>query len=215
MTRSQLRQENEMPEEILNLPGTPLARLVEMVDERQLALPQGQRQEFVGCDLLAANRVLSRIQAEGLAPGSVLCEWGSGLGGVCGVAALNGFNAFGIEIQQEFVASAHSIAKDLDLNMSFAEGTFLLPGDEDLARKATIHTRLTFNDLAWKKLDLTPEGCDVVFAYPWPREEAFIDSVFARHASPDALLMTFHDHDRVLVQRKVEGNQDLMTLGWM
>jgi hypothetical protein len=204
-----------MPDDALNASGNALARLVEAVGERLLALPQSEHHGFIGSDLLAANRVLSRIRDEGLARGSVFCEWGSGLGGVCGVAALNGFDAFGIEIQEKFVASANSIAEDLELNMTFAEGTFLLPGDEDLTRKATAHTRLAFNDLAWKKLNLAPEDCDVVFAYPWPSEEIVIDGIFARHASPDALLMTFHDHGRVLVQRKLEAIQDLMTLGWM
>jgi hypothetical protein len=99
--------------------------------------------------------------------------------------------------------------------MDFALGTFLLPGDEDLTSQATAHTQLSFNELAWKELGLAPKDCDVVFAYPWPSEEIVIDGVFARHASPEALLMTFHDHDHVLVQRKVKGREQLLTLGWM
>ena len=69
----------EVPQE----PGGALARLVEEVGVRRLALPPGEY-GFVGSDLMAANRVMSRIQAEGLARGPLFCEWGSGLGGVCG-----------------------------------------------------------------------------------------------------------------------------------
>jgi hypothetical protein len=54
-----------------------------------------------------------------------------------------------------------------------------------------------------------------VFGYPWPDEEAFLEDVFMRHASPGALLVTFHDSDYVLVQRKVADSQVLQTLGWM
>jgi hypothetical protein len=62
---------------------------------------------------------------------------------------------------------------------------------------------------------VTPGDCDIVFAYPWPGEEAFVDAVFARHASPDALLLTFHDRDRVLLQRKISDCENLESVGWL
>jgi hypothetical protein len=195
-------------------PDDALAGLVDAVRERLLALRGDDLADYVGSELLAVNRVLARIQAEGLSPGPLFCEWGSGLGGVCGVAALNGFAPFGIEIQHELVESARSLAKELELAMIFAEGTFLLPGDEDLTAE-TVHTRLAFDRHAWNELGLAPEDCDVVFAYPWPGEEACLDGVFARHASPGALLSTFHDWDHVLVQRKLADEDELQSLGWM
>jgi hypothetical protein len=195
-------------------PGNALASLVEAVRVSLSELRGDDLADYVGSELLAVNRVLARIQAEGLARGPLFCEWGSGLGGVCGVAALNGFSSFGIEIQPELVDSARVLAKDLELAMIFAEGTFLLPGDEDLTA-ATAHTRLAFDRDAWNELGLAPEDCDVVFAYPWPGEEACLDGVFARHASPGALLSTFHDWDHVLVQRKLAGDENLQSLGWM
>jgi hypothetical protein len=45
--------------------------------------------------------------------------------------------------------------------------------------------------------------------------EAFVDGVFVRHASLGALLLTFHDLDHVLVQRKLAHNEELLPLGWM
>ena len=91
----------------------------------------------------------------------------------------------------------------------------LLPGDEELVAGADSRTRLDFNARAWDEMELTPEDCDVVFAYPWPNEEAFVDNVFRRHASANCLLLTFHDLGRVLVQRKVSHHTQLRTLGWM
>ncbi len=204
-----------MPANDTNRASSALALLVEEVGKRRSLLTGSERGAFVGSELPAVDRALSRIQAEGLARGPVFCEWGSGLGGACGVAALHGFTPLGIEIQREFVDSARALAENLSLPMVFAEGTFLLPGDEDLAGTATLHTELTFDSRAWDEIDLAPSDCDVVFAYPWPGEEAIVDAVFARHASPDALLLTFHDFDRVLVQRKLDDQQGLQTLGWM
>jgi len=194
--------------------GDPLAVLEEEVRKRLLALHGDDRGGYVGSELTAVNRVLARIQVEGLARGPLFCEWGSGLGAVCAVAALNGFSSVGIEIQGELVDSARSLANDLGLPMVLAEGTFLLPGDEDLAVETT-HTHLTFDCHAWNELGLEPEDCDVVFAYPWPGEEVSVDRVFARHASPGALLLTFHDWSRVFVQRKVADDGKLLPVGWM
>jgi hypothetical protein len=193
----------------------PLDRLVGEVGRRLDELTSNERGAFVGSELAAVDRALGRIRTKGHATGPVFCEWGSGLGGVCGVAALNGFTAFGIEIEPELVRSARSLATDLHLSMVFAEGTFLRPGDEDLAAAATPNTRLDFDNKAWDKLDLAPEDCDVVFAYPWHGEEGFVERVFARHATPDSLLVTFHDLDRVLVQRKLANNSELSPLGWL
>ena len=89
-----------------------------------------------------------------------------------------------------------------------------MPGDEDLTASTT-HTHPSFDANAWDELELAPADCDLVFAYPWPGEEACVDDVFARHASPGALLLTFHDWDRILVQRKLGGQDELKTLAWM
>lgn len=195
-------------------PDDPISRLERQVRDRLLALPGHDRRGYVGSDLPSVDRVIARIQNEGLASGPVFCEWGSGLGGVCGVAALHGLESHGIEIQEELVHEARGIAEDLALPMVFAAGTFLLPGDEDLAA-STVHTRADLGAQAWDELGLAPADCDVVFAYPWPGEESLMDDLFERHASDGALLITFHDHDRVLVQRKTAGAAELQPLGWM
>ncbi len=204
-----------MADDDTNTADGALALLIEEVGKRTSLLSVVERGDFVGSELTTVDRALSRIQAECLARGPVFCEWGSGLGGVCGVAALNGFTPFGIEIRRNFVESARALAENLDLAMVFAEGSFLLPGDEDLTDTMAIHTELTFDRSAWDALDLAPAECDVVFAYPWPGEESVVDSAFARHASPGALLLTFHDHDRVLVQHKHSDQQGLRTIGWL
>lgn len=203
-----------MPTGHTDVRESALAALGAQMQLRLLALPGDDRGSYVGTELAVADRVLSRIRADDLAAGPLFCEWGSGLGGVSAVAALNGFSSHGIEIQRELVVSARAMAADMDLPMRFAQGTFLLPGDEDLAAGMD-HTDLTFGVHAWDELGLSPTDCDVVFAYPWPGEEACVDGVFARHACPGALLLTFHDWNYALLQRKQSGSEELLPLGWI
>jgi len=61
-----------MPVDDVQASGEALARLVEAVRERVLALPGDDRGDYVGSALSAVNRVLDRIQAEGLASGGVV-----------------------------------------------------------------------------------------------------------------------------------------------
>ena len=191
-----------------------IAKLVAAVDEQFKLLPGDDRDGYVGSDLPAVSRALTRIRSEGLAAGSLFCDWGSGLGEVCAVAALHGFTSFGIEIQAELVAASRVLASNLGLSMTFAEGTFLQAGDDDLAI-AGGRSKLSFNSDAWDELGLLPADCDVVFAYPWPSEEALIDDTFMRHARLGALLVTLHADDLVLVQRKIADSTELFTVGWM
>lgn len=196
--------------------ATKLAELAAAVGIERTRL--GRTDDLGGCidsELSSIDRALSRIQSEGLTRGPVFCEWGSGLGGVCGAAALNGFEPVGIEIHGALVHAARAISTRLALGVAFTEGTFLLPGDEDLIPFAHARTTTRFDRAAWGEAGLMPGDCDVVFAYPWPGEESFVDRVFSRHAGADSLLMTFHDFDRVFVQRKHLDEPALHPMGWM
>lgn len=184
------------------------------LEERVRASVPSGAEAPVGSDLSVVHRGLSKIRREGLAPGTLFCDWGSGLGGVCAVAALNGFRSFGIEIRGDLVQASRRLARELELPMHFAEGSFLLPGDEDLMDSTWRHER-GFDGGGWEALGLTPRDCDVVFSYPWPGEEACIDAIFARHAAPGAVLLTFHGWRYLLAQRKPEVAGPLESLGWL
>jgi hypothetical protein len=61
---------------------------------------------------------------------------------------------------------------------------------------------VTESDHAYDELGLEPADSDIVFAYPWPGEEEAIASIFERHAAPGALLLTYHNDQRVRLQRQ-------------
>jgi len=192
-----------------------VSNVVDALRTRTSLLPAFHRPDYVSTELFCVDRALCRLRSQGLARGPVFCDWGSGLGGVCIMAALNGFDSYGVEIDSELVSAARALTADLDLSVTFVEGSFLQPGDDLLVTDPRVRTRLVFDTRAWRQLDLRPIDCDVVFSYPWPGDEGFIERVFAARASHGALLLTFHDFDRILAQRKIADRRTLETIGWL
>ena len=162
---------------------------------------------FVPSDYLSCWRAIELVARERLAQGKSFCEWGAGYGVVAGLAALAGFSATGIEIEQLLVAEARKLARDHQLTVEFACGNFVPADAQEYAQ--------TENEFAWlaeggpdghEELGLEPDDFDVVFAYPWPGEEDAIERLFHHVAAPGALLMTFRGKEGVRVQRNL-GNR--------
>lgn len=160
---------------------------------------------FVPSNFELAYRALAEIQAANLATGRRFIEWGSGIGIVTCLASLVGFDAVGIEIEPKLVEMARTIAREYDIAVQFACGSFVPDG---------IVPRVDWIDgVAWlttegrdghEELELDPDDFDVVFAYPWPGEEQVIFDLFADAAAVGALLLTYHGIDGVRLQRKVK-----------
>jgi hypothetical protein len=163
---------------------------------------------FVPCDYAAAFAVLSAISEGALARGRRFCEWGSGFGVVVGLAALLDFDACGIEIEGGLVEEARKLADDFDLPVEFVQGSFVPRGAEDRVHAAGTYSWLTTEgDYAYDDLDLEVGDLDVVFAYPWPDEEAVVCDLFERYAGVGAILATYHGGAEFRLKRKVSGRK--------
>ncbi|GJM22023.1 MAG: hypothetical protein DHS20C15_19380 [Planctomycetota bacterium] len=195
-------------------PDPRVSQLFERVTSRMAEMAGHSISGFVASDLPTIYGALERIAREGMARGPVFCEWGSGLGAATALAALLDYEACGIEIEHDLVGAARELVSELNIEARFAAGSFLLPGDDDLIFDER-YAQPVMSHEAYSELDLTPAELDVVFSYPWPGEEALVDRLFLRHSTPDALLLTFHGDDRILVQRHVADNPELVPLGWM
>lgn len=167
---------------------------------------------FVPSDFVTVYHSLRAITEANLAPGTSLCEWGSGFGVVASLAAMLEFRASGIEIERGLVDASRRLADDFCLPVEFVHGSFVPPGAEANVKEAHADAStdyfwlVTDADDAYDELGLGPHDFDVVFAYPWPGEECLIESLFEEYAAEEALLLTYSQYTQdnsVRLRRKV------------
>ena len=164
---------------------------------------------FVPSDFVTVYHSLRAITEANLAPGTSLCEWGSGFGVVASLAAMLEFKACGIEIERGLVDASRRLADDFGLPVEFVHGSFVPSGAEADVEEACADTSteyfwlVTDADDAYDELGLDPHDFDVVFAYPWPGEECLIEGLFEKHAAEEALLLTYNQYNSVRIRRKV------------
>ena len=164
---------------------------------------------FVPSDFVTVYHALRAVVEANLAPGTSLCEWGSGFGVVASLAAMLEFEVCGIEIERGLVDASQRLADDFGLPVEFVHGSFVPSGAQAFAEEACADNSteyfmlVTDADDAYDELGLDPDDFDVVFAYPWPGEECLIASLFEKYAAEEALLLTYNQYNSVRLQRKV------------
>lgn len=155
-------------------------------------------------DLELVRRTLDAIVRSKLAPGRAFVEWGCGFAAVAGLAALAGFDAAGIEIELELVKQARRLVADHGLAVDIAHGNFVPHDAGELADCDAEFAWLSQADPdGHSALQRDLDHFDVVFAYPWPGEEAVITRLFDAYAATESLLVTFRGREGVVVQRKI------------
>jgi hypothetical protein len=159
---------------------------------------------FVPSGFVSVYHALRAITAANLAPGTSLCEWGSGFGVVASLAAMLEFKACGIEIEKDLVDASRRLADDFGLPVEFVHGSFIPSGAEAYAdNNAEFSWLVTDSDNAYDELGLDLDDFDVVFAYPWPGEEYLITSLFEKYAAEGALLLMYDQFNSVRLLSKV------------
>jgi hypothetical protein len=182
------------------LPGDVRALLREAARRIRRFRSEHHISGFVPSDYRQAYHVLRALTAADLAAGERFCEWGCGFGVVACLAALLGFDACGIEIEEALVEAAQQLAEDFDLPTEFAAGSFI-PRDAAVAGSfswLTTRAGAGHDDPGW-----TADEFDVIFAYPWPDEEYLVERLFERFAADGAILMTYHETQATRVRKKV------------
>jgi hypothetical protein len=158
---------------------------------------------FAASDFAAVYGALAEVERGDLLTGKWFCEWGSGLGVVSCLAAMLGLDARGIEAHPALVRAARRLAADFGLPVEFVLGSFIPAGAEGPTLGC---------DFAWlsqsghrcghEAMGLGPEEFDLVFAYPWPDEEALIEALFGRYARDGVLLLTYHADGGLRLRRR-------------
>ncbi len=157
---------------------------------------------FVPCDFPCAYRFLNSLAALDARPGKLFCEWGSGFGVVACLAAMLGYDAVGIEINRDLVDAARLLAEDFAVPVEFVHGSFIPQGEtiDAAGGFSWLETEASQGDM-----EFGPDDFDVIFAYPWPDEEASTEALFERCAAAGALLASYHGGADFRLQRKVAG----------
>ncbi len=142
-----------------------------------------------------------------LAPGRLLCEWGSGAGVVTCLAEMVGFDACGIEFDADLVALSQRLADDYRLKSMFYQGNLVPHGGQQIAEQTDEFAWLAVGGPdPYDEMDLDIDDFDVVFAYPWPGEQGVVEQLFDRFAADGALLATYNGKEGIhLFRRKSDG----------
>ncbi|MFP6677506.1 MAG: class I SAM-dependent methyltransferase [Pirellulaceae bacterium] len=149
---------------------------------------------------------LQYLTQQNLNQGSLFCEWGSGVGIVAMMAAILGYESYGIEINTELVDAANELADEFDIPVEFINGSFVPGAAEVLLDRAFSEADGeisfdTYADRAYDDLGLDLGDFDLVFAFPWPNDEPFMKEIFGRFSGDGALYLTYGDAEDVYLYR--------------
>jgi hypothetical protein len=157
--------------------------------------------------------VLAEITHQNLSPNRVFCEWGSGFGTATCMAALLGYEAYGIEIEEELVRQSRAIARRLGIPVEiictsmFPEGYDAYSGVGGAALVTPASCRSPDNadrrPLRYDGMAIDVAEIGLFFAYPWPQERERIQELFDAVAAEGAILVTYYTDKTVCVFRKV------------
>jgi SAM-dependent methyltransferase len=142
---------------------------------------------FVAADYERVLEALTALRK----PGLRFLEWGSATGVITIMADLLGFEAYGIEMDEELVRQARQLATDWNSDAHFACGSFLpagyhYRGEKDDPRLGTIGA----GESGYLELGIHLDEFDVVYGFPWPGEEHMMLDLMKSYGSPEALLVT-------------------------
>lgn len=146
-------------------------------------------------DAVAFSAGLKTLRRHQCLRGRRFCEWGSGIGLMTALAALEGFDAVGIEAEPVLVNAAQKAFPQAVRGPRFMEGSFV-----PVAAAERFRVVGTYGATVWEpSLDPDPYAAlgldcaeiDLVYAYPWPREIPLYETLFAQCASPGALLWLY------------------------
>ncbi|MEM9645251.1 MAG: hypothetical protein AAF989_09670 [Planctomycetota bacterium] len=197
-----------IPESIKRLPLSDNAcSLIDHANDRLeefMLSDQEVIENFVTCDFHLCEQALQWIEDEHLLAGNRFCELGSGFGVAALLAASRSMEAYGIEIEPVLVEQATQLADDLDVDAQFFSGSFVprnMAGLSDLS--TDVHNVCTDEGDVFDEIGLSMDDFDLFFAFPWPGEHTFFESVIDSCAADGCLLLTYRGREGMHLMRRV------------
>lgn len=161
-------------------------------------------ENFVPCDFHLLDQALTWIDQNHLMTGRRFCEIGSGFGVGALLASLRRWESVGVEIEPRLVEQSNDLADALHSDARFFLGSFIPRGIERLADWATEVKNVDteegdiYDEIGWDMSDF-----DLFFAFPWPGEHGFFESIIDSCAADGALLLTYRGREGMDLVRKV------------
>lgn len=160
-------------------------------------------------DLLYA--ALSFLTKEDIPLGRVYCEWGSGFGlGAC-MAAMLGYEAYGIEIEPYLVEMSKDLAEDMGIDVEILEGSYIPEGfdsyggvgGEELVKPGEMFGGVEDGYVPfYEGMPYGTDEIDLFFVYPWPTEQEFMQEMFDAVAADGAILLAYYGDGEMCAYRK-------------
>lgn len=162
---------------------------------------------YVASEPAQVYAALKHVRDEGLALGDRFVEWGSGFGVATNIAALLGYEATGIELEEGLVAVAESLAQAHQTGAEFIATSYIPEGfiEYEHIGGTDIVPDDSFGHQAgsprYEGMDLPLDEVDVFFAYPWPGEQEMMLKLFQAVAGEDALLIAYFGDEEICLYR--------------
>jgi hypothetical protein len=136
------------------------------------------------------------------APGRPFLELGSATGVIAIMADLLGFDACGIELDEDLVVMAERLAERAGSAARFVAGSFLPTGYTFHARDGDPRIGTVGEGVSgYMRLGRPLDDFEVVYGYPWSGEEELMHDLMRRYGSPDATFLLHRVSGAVEVYR--------------
>lgn len=172
-----------------------------------------EKPNFVHCDPDQLYRALAYLTSLDLTVGRLFCEWGSGFGmGVC-LAAMLGYQSYGIEIDPDVVRFSRELARSGGAEVTiletswFPEGFSSYPGSggDELILPPGYPTdgSAPRHWPRYEGMDHDTEEIDLFFVYPWPKEHELMRDLFHAVAGHGALMIAYYGDGEICAYQKL------------
>lgn len=118
-------------------------------------------------------------------------EWGCGFATMTALAATLQLDAIGIESEPTLFTQGQQTLAEWGVEAELIRGNFLPPSADDLADDPTLPSLGHERSNAYHVLGLEIDDFAIIYAYPWPGEDDFLEAVFAEYAAAGAYLLLF------------------------
>jgi hypothetical protein len=156
---------------------------------------------------------LACVTQQELPPGRLFCEWGSGFGTATCLAALLGYEAYGIELHAELADISREMARELALPVEILCTSYIPEGydsyagigGDDLIQSPMFSYPEDADEraLRYDGMACTIAEIDLFFVYPWPEEQELMQKLFDAVAMEGAILIAYHSAKEICVFRKM------------